>query len=909
VPGDWVDLDLSDAVNRLVAPGDPYGEYSGGFLRSVDGVGSGRGVKFYFPGLVFGTDLDYATSYDFEITFDATATWTYCYVTAHATSDDASYLSGPVSYLVDDVGDDGPPPSVFEFTVGPGLFDWDAAVTAGYVGMTFEATNSAVISGLRFRTSDGAPAAAANRDDGFDLDGASPVRWVPAMVSTPARLAGEMSYDKARAYTSVTLGPGPKDASFVGDIVARSPRARDRILVGGVDITYLNGVRTPTPDFTLIQPLLYGSGSMSIPQLNPYFGSRPAWLRKFAEVEVQRVLDDEVVATDYVGFIAELSIQDGTWQITLGGQAAGRLSADGYWPPSPFTRKHDAGFLLIDLLRSHGVTAKPENGPNLNVPMKRRGGSDALTLFNEILNTASTNANGPLDCYPNFNGVYRIHEKDLETVDATVYFDAEFVTPSLGVSFLEDTDVVFATGRTPNGELVNFIVAPGAVQGDPPDDAPTFPFGPGDVDADTSTGDGVSVAQQQLSATPFLNIANVELGTYDDVTADAVAALQDQAGLLIAPEFVGHMTEATWNAMWNLDAIGFSLDQARQIPAAQRGYVPKWNLSANGSKLGRNRDYIPASLRPRVVRGIDVGAGHSRHRIQKFARSQLAPINQTNWAGTASLVSGLVRGEHTPGDTITADDVMSGRELRPGMNVWAPLFDGGTLFHVSGLSVSDDGKTVTPILDVQARSSVPAWESINSRRESRSNPAREWGGALRSSTIRNDNVNDWSDVSGMLGNKVTLEAGKWTGFPIFSGQTGVLQQVRAEVVPAREFAIMVAGKRFKVGRLNRRIPDPLADPSGDRPWYESEALAKYLRDHKVLYGEGTFQNPCGYGASLKTADGVATAAPLTGIHHDLAGGDYDASFTGFALWVYVWVDAETVVQPGRMLWQQLTAGA
>jgi hypothetical protein len=121
---------------------------------------------------------------------------------------------------------------------------------------------------------------------------------------------------------------------------------------------------------------------------------------------------------------------------------------------------------------------------------------------------------------------------------------------------------------------------------------------------------------------------------------------------------------------------------------------------------------------------------------------------------------------------------------------------------------------------------------------------------------------------------------------------------------------MVAGKKFKINRLNARIPDPLGDPGEDRPWYESEALAKYLRDHRVLYGEGTFKQPCGYGASLKTNEnGEETAAPLTGIHHDFGGGDYDASFSGFALWVYIWVDTETVVQPGRMLWQQLTAGA
>lgn len=814
-----------------------------------------------------------------------------------------------------------------------------------------------------------------NRDDGIDLDGVSRAWMTPAIVPTPTRLVGAQVYTKARAYTAVTVtGQRLPNGLYPNDQVEKTARARDRILVGGVDITYAEGIRTPAPDFTLIDPLLYGSGTLLLPQYNAELYVVPSWLKKDARVEVQRVLGTDVT-TDYVGFVTDFVPEDHGddgwwWRVNLAGHGAGKLSADQYVPPPVFVKTHDGGFLIIDQLRSVGLHAKPANGPDLGVPMRRRGGTDALTIVNETLALCSTNANGSLTCLPNQNLVYRIHERDLETIDGTIYLDAEFISATPGTSLLEEPNVVFATGRTPDGELVNFAVAPGAVQGTPLAFPGSLSFG--------DTGDDVAAFQQQLGTTRFLNIADVPfIGEFDAATLDAVEELQEEAGLTVN----GIVNEATWDAAWDLGVTGFSIDQARILPAAERQSQRKWNLSATGAKISRNPNYRPGR---RVSIGIDVGTGFYRHRIKKFARSKLAPIDRTHWAGQAVFNSGLIRGDHTPGDAITSADVMDARELRPGMNLKAPFWDGGTVFHVTGLDVSNDGATVTVMLDTQLRSSIESWEAIQQRRDSRSNPARQWTGGLRASSVRSDSMNDWTDICGKLGGQgVACTGGTWTEFPIFSGQTGVLQQVKMSVRPPQEFAVMVAGRRFSVNRLNNRVPNPLApgrvstartvsvtttsgltaiSSSGDfrssdegkpisgpgipadasitaftgsssailsaaatasgtisasiggtevvagRPWYERDDLAKWLDEHKVLYAEGTWRNPCGYSPSLKTdaETTLLTGSQVTGDHKDFGGGDYETD-SGFALWVYVWVPITTTVQPGQILFEQITS--
>jgi hypothetical protein len=517
-------------------------------------------------------------------------------VTAQPARSVAAAPSASVSFVANVIATATPATALAGAPLASVSFATDVAVTALPAWSLGSSPGARVVIGNPPTTTD-----TTNRDNGIDLAGPSPVTWSPAVVPTPARLQGFVAYDKARVYTAAVTS-APRQVAFTAPVVVKAVRLRDRILVGGVDVTSFRGIRTPCPDYTLIEPLLYGSGELYLPQVNAMFerlghGSL-AHIDKFARVEVQRVdADDNVVKVDYIGFITTLDTDGPECRLPLGGQAAGRLSADDYWPPAVFKRAHDCHFLLNDLLRSHGVVVKGTT--DTGVSLTRRGGGNALDEFSRTLNILSA-LGVQQTVMPNQNSVYRLHDKDTTTVDATVYFDGELATQRLSSSALEEPDVVFATGRTKNGELVNFAVAPGAVQGTPP----AFPgaFGSGDTDADTTSGDGVSVAQQQLAAVlQAFSIDDVTLGTCDTATVDAIEDLQDRRDLTVT----GAMNSATWDALWSIGADGFSLDQARIVPAAQRGYVPKWNLSANGSKMGRNRRYVPR---------LAATARHRRHR-------------------------------------------------------------------------------------------------------------------------------------------------------------------------------------------------------------------------------------------------------------------------------------------------------
>jgi hypothetical protein len=576
---DWVDLDLSTAVFRYTGA-TPRGAYDDGVIMSAVALGSGAGPRFWFPDLIFGTDLDYAESYEFEVTFTDDATWTYLWVEAHPDNSDASFDSGPLELLIDDVGIDGPPPTEFTFTIGPGIYGWDDAVADDYVGMTFELTNQAAVSGLRYRVapeSDGEVDAhltghgaftavrvvvgvietdTSNDDDGIYLgDGYAQVIWEPDVVEPPF-FVGPLTEDQVRtAARVIDTAPGalPSYATAVARQVY-APAARDRVLIDGVDFTYWNGAAVQVENMKLIDPLLYGGARITLPGINPQFpdaelGDLVTRFR-FARVKIQRVLDGEVISTDSKGFVSRVDTSGTTLSLEVGGEAAGALSQM-YVPPAVFRRKQDVEHICADLLRDARVQAKEHDGTS-GVGLIKRGGSDGLTIFNETVAVWAGATGQAVTWTPNADGVYRKTQKS-DTIVATAYIDSSLVSQSLAQDFMEQYTRVYARGFTANGEIVTNIKTPGLDQGDAPD----FPLASGTLsvgmdDGDTTSGAGVTAAQQQLAIHNFLDFEDTTNGTFDALTERAVEAFQEVAGLNVT----GEIGENTWDALWNLEAIG-----------------------------------------------------------------------------------------------------------------------------------------------------------------------------------------------------------------------------------------------------------------------------------------------------------------------------------------------------------------
>jgi hypothetical protein len=292
--------------------------------------------------------------------------------------------------------------------------------------------------------------------------------------------------------------------------------------------------------------------------------------------------------------------------------------------------------------------------------------------------------------------------------------------------------------------------------------------------------------------------------------------------------------------------------------------------------------------------------GKTRSQLREFARTVLHDSDSPNWVGDVTFhTGGLLRGPVTVGATITAADVMDARELRPGMNVWLPQFDNGTLVHVAACQPNGDG-VITATVDTRFRDAMEVWEIIDRNRESRNDPARRRNQKHRSSTINKDSIGEWHEACGLLGHDVRLEAG-WNRFEVVAAMEGTISRIRIELETPAEFVVAVFGKPVDPGFMDDVIGDPFT-LDGKRNWRRA-APRERLRERWNLYAMGNAEEPCGYGEDLKT-DG----ASLTGVHSDESGFAY-RSESRTLLYVTVYVTEANTIPLGRILWAQLEAGS
>jgi hypothetical protein len=772
-------------------------------------------------------------------------------------------------------------------------------LTAG-ASIAETATISAAGSVARIDT----PTDTSNADDGIDLDGYATVIWEPDVVEPPF-FVGPLLEDQVRtAARVIDTAPGalPNFTAATARVVY-APAARDRVLIDGVDFTYWNGAAVQVENMKLIDPLLYGGARITLPGINPQFPDEALGdlveRFRFARVKIQRVLDGEVVSTDSKGFVSRIDTSGTSLSLEVGGEAAGALSQM-YVPPAVFRRKQDVEHICADLLRDARVQAKEHDGTS-GVGLIKRGGSDGLTIFNETLAVWAGATGDPITWTPNADGVYRKTQKSA-TIVATAYIDSSLVSQSLAQDFMEQYTRVYARGFTANGEIVTNIKTPGLDQGD----APNFPLASGVIevgmdDDDTTSGAGVTAAQQQLAIHNFLDFEDTTPGIFDALTERAVEAFQEVAGLNVT----GEIGENTWDALWNLEAIGYSLDEAREYPMAQDPRTFKWYRTANGSKFRENPDYDPHFIPNDVA--IDVGGPFGRGEIHDYADSKRAP-DAGVWTGTLTFRSGLIWGNHSPGDPLVADDVMDRRDLLPNMRLSLPWF-GGT---EAGISVYVNGVDHGPEETQCLVSTVPAttmetWQAIERRREAKSNPGRSWSGHTRASQVRNDVAVQWDTRGGRIATKRALVEG-WNEIQVPVGQAGIVQSIRAELQTPDEFAMLLTQKPVSVSALNNNphTATPLTDPRPSaRPWFEQESVVDWLEDRLYLDAWGTEKQPCGYDPSLKTDEFGPTAQPITGLSVETAGFNYETGAEP-VLYLYIWVGSANNLMPGRILKNQRT---
>lgn len=724
---------------------------------------------------------------------------------------------------------------------------------------------------------------------------------------TPAPIpAAGYSKVVARAFGPVTM-QGSQAVYSVSS--ASIPRARQRILVDGVDISYWRDTITPNVSYTLMAPLLYGPATLDLPQVSACFERAGygtlAFLHPGANVEVQRVLDDVVVGTDYKGVVVAFDTSGRNLSVELGGEVSGRAAIRDRQVPV-FPRTNDLGHQVADAVRDLGLPFYPHLGPVTGIEVMTTGGTGHLEHIQALVAKAWTRAGKQWTVMPDpVTGVYEMHRKDTTTIDGTVFVDDAKTVANLRRDISEEPNRVFATGVTPKGQRVRFGVYPGLIQGPVPEFPGQMRMG--------DTGDGVRLLIGKLHAMGYLKLTETG-GGYDQDVYDAVVDVQNDAGLFddgfSTPASPGVVGIRTWGALYDLGVTGNSLEWAHIEPAAQRRKVRPWNRSGTGGIMGVNPLYDPSTLvRDRTV---DMGVGLNRSQMREFARSILHDSDDANWVGDITFHTGaLIRGDGFEGMTVTPADVMDARELRPGMNLDLPQFAGGVFVHISAIQVDGSG-IVTATVDTRFRDAMEVWEVIARNAESRHDPARKRNAKHRSSTILKDSIGEWDEIGGLLGNDVTLDAG-WNVFPVVAATEGTISRLRIILDTPAEFAVAVFGKAVDRGFLDNMVAKPLTR-YGTRQW---EKKADVLEDAGLLFSAGTKDEPCGYWPGRKTEtvinegtdeETTVVTNPPTGKVVDDAGFAY-RSESRTLLHVAVWVRTENTIMAGRIMWPQLEAGA
>lgn len=732
-----------------------------------------------------------------------------------------------------------------------------------------------------------------DRRGGRTRSGLGVASWEPAVAPIPAGLSVGVTIDTAFAFTSATVNGAQVVLEDV--IKASTTRDRYRITVGGVDVTFFRGINTPELDYDLIQPLMYGPGTLRLPQVKLALETPGAgdlsWLKPDAKVKQQRIASDGTKTTDYIGFVVAFDTSGNDLTVQLGGIASGAAALMEH-PLPLFKHKRDLGRRAWLAMHDIGLNLRPFLGPTTGIDIQAFGGTSHLDYINQLCALGVTKAGDQWTIMPNTNGTWHLSLKDTDTIHGTVYADDDYVKANLRRDTAEEPNRIFGTGVTPDGMRVLGGVYPGLKQGRP---AP-YPmtdgssFGVGTTDADTDTGDGVSVMINRLQVFGYLTRRDSP-GGYDSDVADAIEALQDDANLAQA----GTMTRGTWAALFDLDVTGASLAWSHIEPLAQTSATRKWKRTGSGSIIARNPNY-DRRVRKRD-RTVDFGTGFERSQMVRWARAEKVKAASPNWVGDLVFETGaLVAGEHTPGDPLTEADVMCALDLRPGMNLWLPHFDGGTKVHVSACSVS--GGKVTASVDTRARDTMQAWQVIARNRETRKSPRRAF---IRdhSSGMMRDAIGEWSEVGGMLGSKVDVRGGRWTVFEVIAGQAGTVGRLDVRTTPNAEFAMAVFAKKIDPARLNALVPNPLASKSN---WMQ-ESTRNKLDDKLLLYAAGDPDQPLGYHPAAKTNPDGTPGGTLTGEWKDEAGFGYQ-TFQKPVLYVAIYADRDTVIPAGRIMWPQ-----
>ena len=592
--------------------------------------------------------------------------------------------------------------------------------------------------------------------------------------------------------------------------IVREDMGHLRAWSGGQDVTYLQGKATRISSYSSALPFGERNAQLDFPQLM-LLDAPPTVLDGDKPVDIALVKVDGSRINLWSGKIVARSGGNAETNVRANRQCEGPLmSADHQRHQVPLMMPTvDRGKAVVDELNGTGSRTFGTIAPATTGKFTQERGSSNDTRLdyaqNQLAQLWTPEADQWTVARTTTPRAYQLALKSAIGQEWTLTYGAPGVQVDLNRDETQRYNVIWGHGSATDssGYLYGWqnMFFPGLLPYDPPDFPWNAPIGPSDqielgtTDADTDSGDGVTVWQTRMVELGYDLDINGVAGP-DDITA--MLALQRRRGILDD----GNGGPQTWNATWDVGTTGAALERIR-LPLAYDPRVWPTLHAANGKIIGPNPDYDP-TIERYESEDVEYPPGTTKAQAIVSAQEDLERNLDPGLNGTITLTScpwegwrGLIR----EGDRVT----LLGYE---GEDVVLTVAECSAAPH--------DDFRVTLQVDTKARDAMTLASIAALDRDSAADLARKPGNTNRISQIDRNQSTPFEGESpaGKLP-KLAINggAGLWTVWPVFVSETGQLAFIDLRTTgPACEFSVGLFGWAPTPNQMAQYVGDPLTDP-------------------------------------------------------------------------------------------------
>lgn len=650
--------------------------------------------------------------------------------------------------------------------------------------------------------------------------------------------------------------------------IVREAIGRLHVWAGGQDVTYLNDKSTQITSYSAALPFGERDAQIDFPQIM-LLDAPPTMLAGDKPVDIALVKDDGTRINLWAGKIVSRAGGNADRDVRSNRQCEGPLmSADHQIHQVPLIlAPTDRGTLVAGELNGTGSRTFGTIAPAVTgMTSIERGSSTDRRLDYAQSQLAQMWTPDQDQWTVARTAVPRAYEMALKSTIGSTW-TLTYGAPSVKVDLTKDEtqrhNVIWGHGKAQDADGNHYgwqnMFFPGLLPYDPPD----YPFTDtsrelelGTTDADTDSGDGVTVWQTRMAELGFP--VRID-GVIHQADKDAALRLQRLRGL----EDNGEIGPQTWNGTWDIGTTGAALERIR-LPLAYDPRVWPTLHGPNGKVIGPNPLYDP-SIERYESEDIEFPPGTTKAQAIVSAQEQLARNLDPGFTGTIELLSCPWEGWRGL--------------IREGDHVNLLGYEGATVaLHVSHVEVFPaDGFRVVLRVDTKARDAMTL-ASIEARdRDAAADLAHKPGPVNRLSQIDRNQTTPFEGESpaGKIPKlPINGDAGLWSVWPVFVSEVGTLAFVDIRTMaPACEFSFGLSGWPITPNQCAQYVGNPLTDPDA------------WTRNVELLRTRFGFINSWGNASE-------AAGAPGPGL---TLGREFDDSPLSFqsqkAGWLYLWVFA------------------